>query len=161
MTTKASPPLTSLSEAQRTQALERFALLRPALEGQIPQTQLAREQQIPLSTIQRWIKQYREKGLAGLANTSRSDKGKSRRLSTEAVTLIEGLALQTILGQDILDIFLLSTLADAYSCPVKLTFSLFSHSDRSESPRFPARQPLTRCNEANLHGIVEENAAVR
>src|SRR6266446_7410225 len=121
MTTKASPPLTSLSEAQRTQALERFALLRPALEGQIPQTQLAREQQIPLSTIQRWIKQYREKGLAGLANTSRSDKGKSRRLSTEAVTLIEGLALQTILGQDILDIFLLSTLADAYSCPVKLT----------------------------------------
>src|SRR6266446_7826568 len=95
MTTKASPPLTSLSEAQRTQALERFALLRPALEGQIPQTQLAREQQIPLSTIQRWIKQYREKGLAGLANTSRSDKGKSRRLSTEAVTLIEGLALQT------------------------------------------------------------------
>lgn len=95
MTTKASPPLTSLSEAQRTQALERFALLRPALEGQIPQTQLAREQQIPLSTIQRWIKQYREKGLAGLANTSRSDKGKSRRLSAEAVTLIEGLALQT------------------------------------------------------------------
>jgi len=95
MTTKASPPLTSLSEAQRTQALERFALLRPALEGQISQTQLARDQQIPLSTIQRWIKQYREKGLAGLANTRRSDKGKSRRLSAEAITLIEGLALQT------------------------------------------------------------------
>src|SRR5260370_40093298 len=95
MATKVSPPLTSLSEAQRTQALERFALLRPALEGQISQTQLAREQQIPLSTIQRWIKQYREKGLAGLANTSRSDKGKSRRLSAEAATLIEGLALQT------------------------------------------------------------------
>lgn len=55
MTTKASLPLTGLSEAQRTQALERFALLRPALEGQISQTQLAREQQIPLSTIQRWI----------------------------------------------------------------------------------------------------------
>jgi len=64
MAAEASFPLTSLSEAQRTQALERFARLRPALEGQMSQTQLAQEQQIPLSTIQRWIKQYREKGLA-------------------------------------------------------------------------------------------------
>lgn len=95
MAAKASQPLTSLSEAQRTQALERFALLRPALEGQISQTQLAREQQIPLKTMQRWIKQYREKGLAGLANVRRSDKGKSRSLPEQAVRLIEGLALQT------------------------------------------------------------------
>src|SRR5947209_917569 len=94
MAAQASFPLSSLSEAQRTQALERFALLRPALEGHISQTQLAREQQIPLSTIQRWIKQYREQGLAGLANATRSDKGKSRRLPAEAITLIEGLALQ-------------------------------------------------------------------
>jgi len=64
MAAEASFPLTSLSEAQRTQALERFARLRPALEGQMSQTQFAREQQIPLSTRQRWIKQYREKGLA-------------------------------------------------------------------------------------------------
>lgn len=89
MTTETSPPLTSLSEAQRTQALERFALLRPALEGQISQTQLARDQQISLSTIQRWIKQYREKGLAGLAHARRSDTGKSRRLAASTITLIE------------------------------------------------------------------------
>jgi len=95
MVAKASLPLTSLSEAQRTQAYTRFALLRPALEGQITQTRLAREQHISLSTIQRWIKQYREKGLAGLANARRSDKGKSRRLPAQAITLIEGLALQT------------------------------------------------------------------
>ena len=95
MAAEASSSLTSLSEAQRAQAFERFALLRPALEGQVSQTQLARQQQIPLSTIQRWIKQYRDKGLAGLANTRRSDKGKSRRLPAEAITLIEGLALQT------------------------------------------------------------------
>jgi putative transposase len=95
MAAEVSFPLTSLSEAQRTQALERFALLRPALEGQMSQTQLAREQQISLSTIQRWIRQYREKGLAGLANARRSDKGKSRRLPAEAITLIEGLTLQT------------------------------------------------------------------
>jgi len=54
MTTKASESLTNLSEAQRTQALERFAFLRPALEGRISQTQLAREQHIPLSTMQRY-----------------------------------------------------------------------------------------------------------
>src|SRR5947199_868755 len=95
MAAQASLPLTSLSEAQRTQAYARFALLRPALEGQVSQTQLAREQHLSLSTIQRWIKQYREKGLAGLANARRSDKGKSRRLPAEAITLIEGLALQS------------------------------------------------------------------
>src|SRR5215470_33555 len=95
MAANASLPMTSLSEAQRTQALERFALLRPTLEGQMTQTQLASEQHVSLSTIQRWIKQYREQGLAGLANARRSDKGKSRRFSTEAITLIEGLALQT------------------------------------------------------------------
>jgi putative transposase len=46
--------------------------------------------------VQQWIKRYREKGLAGLANNvARSDKGKSRRLPPEAIQLIEGLALQT------------------------------------------------------------------
>src|SRR5436305_9409023 len=95
MAAQASLPLTSLSEAQRTQAYARFALLRPALEGQVSQTQLAREQHLSLSTMQRWIKQYREKGLAGLANAKRSDKGKSRRLPEQAVRLVEGLALQT------------------------------------------------------------------
>src|SRR5216684_4394806 len=48
-----------------------------------------------LSTVQRWIKSYREKGLAGLAKAPRSDKGKSRSLPEQAITLVEGLALQT------------------------------------------------------------------
>lgn len=87
--------LTALSEAQRRQALERFAVLRPALEKGVSQTQIARDHQIALSTVQRWIKSYREKGLAGLAPASRSDKGKSRSLPEQAITLVEGLALQT------------------------------------------------------------------
>jgi len=49
-----------------------------------------------LSTVQRWIKLYREKGLAGLARAPRSDKGKSRSLPEQAITLVEGLALQTL-----------------------------------------------------------------
>ena len=35
--------LTALSEAQRRQALERFAVLRPALEEGVSQTQIARD----------------------------------------------------------------------------------------------------------------------
>src|SRR5205807_4289239 len=88
-------PLTTLSEAQRTQALERFAIIRPALEEGVTQAQVARNHDLPPSTVQRWMKNYREKGLAGLANASRSDKGKSRNLPDQAVGLIEGLALQT------------------------------------------------------------------
>src|SRR5436305_13398479 len=88
-------PLTTLTEAQRRQALERFAVLRPALEEGVAQTQIARDHQMALSTVQRWIKSYREKGLAGLANATRSDKGKSRRLPEQAIQLVEGLALQT------------------------------------------------------------------
>src|SRR5450755_3152515 len=89
-------PLTALSEAQRTQALERLEIIRPALEKHISQAQVARTHQLAPSTIQLWIKRYREKGLAGLANhTARSDKGKSRSFPEQAIRLIEGLALQT------------------------------------------------------------------
>ena len=57
---------------------------------------VARTQNIPASTVRRWMKQYRDKGLPGLADAkARSDKGKSRRLPASAITLVEGLALQT------------------------------------------------------------------
>src|SRR6266571_4141868 len=88
-------PLTALTEAQRTQALERFTIIRPALEEGVSRAQVARTSQIAPSTVQLWIKRYREKGLAGLANNvARSDKGKSRKLPETAIQLIEGLALQ-------------------------------------------------------------------
>jgi putative transposase len=88
--------LTALTEAQRAQALERYTIIRPALEKEISQAQVARTHQLAPSTVQLWIKRYREKGLAGLANhIARSDKGKSRRLPEQAIGLVEGLALQT------------------------------------------------------------------
>ena len=76
------PPvaLTALSEDQRAQAHSRFPIIRPALEDGVTQAQVARTHTITASTIQRWVKRYREKGLAGLADARvRSDKGKSRR----------------------------------------------------------------------------------
>ena len=47
------------------------------------------------SSVQLWITCYREKGLAGFANATRSDKGKSRNLPEQAIKLVEGLVLQT------------------------------------------------------------------
>src|SRR5258706_6361508 len=91
----ASSPLTSLSEAQRAQALKRFTIIRPALKKEITQAEVARTHQITLRTVQRWIKSYGEQGLAGLADPARSDKGTPRSLPQMAIHLIEGLALQT------------------------------------------------------------------
>ncbi len=91
----APSPLTSLSEEQRTQATSRFTIIRPALEKEITQAEVARTHQISLRTVQRWIKSYREQGLAGLADPARADKGTSRNLPQTAIRLIEGLALQT------------------------------------------------------------------
>jgi len=93
--TQSSIPLTSLTEAQRAQAQKRFTIIRPALEDGITQAQVARTHNIPAPTVRRWMKRYRDKGLAGLADAAtRSDKGKSRRLPPDAISLIEGLALQ-------------------------------------------------------------------
>jgi transposase-like protein len=89
---EASLPLTALSEAQRAQALERFTIIRPALDKEVSQAQVARTHHLPPSTVQFWIKRYREKGLAGLTTRTRSDKGKSRRLPEQAIQLVDGLA---------------------------------------------------------------------
>jgi putative transposase len=88
-------PLTALSEEQRARALQRYDIIRPALEKETSQAKVARTHQLAPSTVQLWIKQYREKGLAGLTHARRSDKGSSRRLPEQAIRLVEGLALQT------------------------------------------------------------------
>ena len=85
-------PLTALSEAQRTQANARFAIIRSTLEKGVTQVQVVRNHDLPPSTAQRWIKNYQEKGLSGLAHASRSDKGEFRNLPDQAIQLIEGLA---------------------------------------------------------------------
>lgn len=94
--TEVSFPLTALSEAQRAQASERWAIIRSALEDGVTQASVARTHSIPASTIQRWVKRYRAQGLAGLADAGRSDKGKPRSLPPNTVTLIEGLVLQIL-----------------------------------------------------------------
>ena len=86
--------LTALTEVQRELAMERFSLLKPALEDGVSQTQIAQIHKLSLHTVQRWMHAYRTKGLLGLVKAGRSDQGKRRGIPATLVQLIEGLALQ-------------------------------------------------------------------
>ncbi len=85
--------LTALSDSEREQALNRFRILQPYLEGQQALTTIAQEQAVALRTLQRWLSRYQEDGLVGLVRKHRADKGK-RQMKVELQHLIEGLALQ-------------------------------------------------------------------
>jgi hypothetical protein len=56
-------------EAQRSQALDRFGLLRPFLEDGVPLAEIARQHKLPLRTLERWLHRYRQRGPAGLARS--------------------------------------------------------------------------------------------
>lgn len=84
--------LTALSDAQRTEALRRFNILRSHLVDAVPLTKVARASEVPLRTLQRWVARYRRHGLVGLARAPRIDAGR-RKIPSELVDLIEGLAL--------------------------------------------------------------------
>jgi putative transposase len=53
-----TPALVDLSEAQRRQAMTRFAVLRPHLEGDAPLARTARDAGVPIRTVQRWLTRY-------------------------------------------------------------------------------------------------------
>lgn len=94
--TETALPLVGFTDMQRAEALAHFALIRPHLEDGVPQTELARVHQVSLSTVQRWVRAYREVGLSGLVRLRRSDHGQARGLPEDLVHLVEGLALQTL-----------------------------------------------------------------
>ena len=89
----AQPPLTTLTEAERAEALARFHQLQLFLEEGIPLTHLAATAGIPLRTARRWVARYRQLGLAGLVRQRRADHG-HHRFPPNLVQLIEGLALR-------------------------------------------------------------------
>jgi len=70
------PQDSGVAESERTQALEHFYVIRPFLEDGVALAQIARERAIPIRTLSRWVKQYRETGLNGLTRQGRADKGK-------------------------------------------------------------------------------------
>lgn len=85
--------LASLMEEKREQALARYQILQPYLEGHCPLQQVAQQHQTKYRTLQRWVNRYRRFGLVGLAHQPRQDRGQ-RRLEPELEKLIVGLALQ-------------------------------------------------------------------
>src|SRR5437762_5117693 len=86
--------LTEMSEDQRREAMRRFEIIRGHFEDGVSQAELARCSGVPKKTLQRWVRRYREHGLAGLGRFVRKDAGQRRGLPQEELLLIEGLALQ-------------------------------------------------------------------
>jgi putative transposase len=82
-----------LPESARQLALDRFGVLRPCLEDGVPLAQVARQHGLQLRRLQRWLRAYRRRGLAGLARKPYPDRGR-RLLSADLEQLIEGLALR-------------------------------------------------------------------
>jgi putative transposase len=89
-----TPALAQLPEDGRAAALARFRVLQAHLEGQVPLARVARAQGLELRTLQRWLRAYRDQGLAGLTRQARRDRGR-RDLPAPLVGLIEGLALRS------------------------------------------------------------------
>ncbi len=67
-------------------------MVRGYVEEGRAQTVLAGERGVPLSTVQRWVRQYREDGLCGWARQPRVDRGMRRGMEQELVKVREGLA---------------------------------------------------------------------
>ena len=85
--------LAALSPQERTRALERYRMLQPCVEHDVPLTHVAHHYGLPLRTAQRWLAQYRREGLAGLVRHERSDRGHLHGMPPEFIQMIEGLAL--------------------------------------------------------------------
>lgn len=82
----------AIPQDQNREAMERFAVLRPHLEEDVPLSRAAQEGGVPLRTAERWLARYRESGLAGLARQVRSDAA-THHLPNDLVALIEGMGL--------------------------------------------------------------------
>jgi len=72
------PAVATLTEAQRAQAMVRFAVLQPHLERAVPLARAAREAGVAPRTAQRWLRRYRRSGLAGLVRGARNDRGRRK-----------------------------------------------------------------------------------
>ena len=59
LTVEQPQALADLSEGERDQALARFRILQPFLDGRTSLTVIAREQAVTLRTLQRWVAHYR------------------------------------------------------------------------------------------------------
>jgi putative transposase len=59
-------PLAGVPAGEREEAMRRFEVLRPHIEGGARLSHAADASGVPLRTAQRWLADYRRDGLAGL-----------------------------------------------------------------------------------------------
>lgn len=85
--------LIELTEEERNKALECYRIIKPFIEDNVPLIRIAEESSKSYITLCRWVKQYKEYGLSGLAKKRRADSGKHRKITDEIKLFIEGLAL--------------------------------------------------------------------
>jgi putative transposase len=85
--------LTELNEQERAEAIARYKIIQPFLEGQATLKTVAKADGISYRTVQRWVRRYRQCGLVGLARKRRRDVNQ-RHVEPELKVLIEALALQ-------------------------------------------------------------------
>jgi hypothetical protein len=91
-----TPLLAALPPKERSRALERYRILQPFIEHEVPLTHVTCHHGIPLRTVQRWLAHYRRDGFTGLARRERSDRRQPHGLLPELKQLIEGFTLLTI-----------------------------------------------------------------
>jgi transposase InsO family protein len=82
--------------SEREEALRRFALIAPLVEEGISAAELAQRRCVLLTrediserTLRRWVASYKKEGFDGLLRRERSDRGKSKRITPEALALAE------------------------------------------------------------------------
>jgi putative transposase len=73
--------------------MERFAVLRPHLEGGTPLSDAAAAAGIPVRTAERWLARYRAEGITGLARRNPTGH-RDGRFPDQLVALVEGLFLR-------------------------------------------------------------------
>lgn len=75
-------------------AIEKFEIIQPYLEEDIPLSQIAKISSKGLSTLKRWVNNYKTHGLEGLERQGRSDKGARNLITKELEELVEALILE-------------------------------------------------------------------
>ncbi len=75
-------------------ALEKYRILKPHLEADIPLLQIASVSGISISTLKRWMKNYRTHGFSGLERKQRADFNIRKAVDETSQKLINALTLQ-------------------------------------------------------------------
>ncbi|WP_102335249.1 Mu transposase C-terminal domain-containing protein [Salimicrobium jeotgali] len=72
------PPLTSSSEEQRQQAMDKFRIIQPYLHHEKRLKDIVDETGVAKRTLQYWVYKYQQFGLKGLIRKTRTDAGDSK-----------------------------------------------------------------------------------